>query len=546
LEDRTVKKVLTAFALAALVASCTKVGTQTTGVHNPGTIPGEVRIAIQSEPKNLNPILASNTTDGMADALVFDFLITADPKGNPLPDLANPVPTLENGGISKDGLTITYHLRRGVKWSDGVPFTSKDVKFSWQAVMNKANNATSRRGYDLVASVDTPDASTVVFHMKQKFAPVVNTLFAESDNPIWVVPEHILGKYPDINQVPFNNQPIGTGPFTVAEWAKGDHITFVRNDNYFMGKPKLDRIVVHVIPDENTTINELKTHDIDYMFQASPDTCKELQGISGVNLTFNSVDGYESVLLNLSHPPLDDIRVRKAIAYAINKKELVDKLTCGTQKIATEDHPDFMWAHNPNVTQYDYNPQMAKQLLQQAGYTPGPNGLVQKNGRGISLLGVTNTTNVTRRQLSVLVQAQLRAVGIDLAIKNYPGAQLFAPAGEGGILQLGKFDLSFSGWYAGVDPDDSSQFICAMFPPGGYNYTRYCNKGMDATQQDALTHFDQPTRQTAYHKVEGMLADDVPQIFFWWIRQQQPINTDLKGFDPNPATETWNAYQWSI
>ena len=541
------KRILAALSLILLICGCTKVGTQTTGgVRNPGTVPGEVRIAIQSEPINLNPILASNTTDGMVDALMFDFLVTADPKGNPLPDLANPVPSLQNGGISKDGLTITYHLRKNVKWSDGAPFTSKDVKFSWQAVVNPQNNTTSRRGYDLVRSVDTPDPYTVVFHMKQRFAPIVNTLFAESDNPIWVVPEHILGKYPDINRVPFNNQPVGTGPFKLVEWAKGDHITVVRNDNYFLGRPKLDKIVIHVIPDENTTINELKTHDIDWMFQASPDTCKQTKDLPGVNVFYNNVDGYESVLFNLKHPPLDDPLVRKAIAYAINKKELVDALTCGTQKIATEDHPDFMWAHNPHVTVYDYDPQKAKQLLQQAGYSPGPNGMMQKNGKPISLLAVTNTTNVTRRQLSVLVQSQLRAVGIDMSIKNYPGAQLFAPAGEGGILQLGRFDFSFSGWYAGVDPDDSSQFICSMVPPGGYNYTRYCNKAMDSAQQDALTHFDQPTRQAAYYKTEAMLAEDVPQIFFWWVHAAQPINTDLKGFSPNPATETWNAYQWSI
>jgi len=542
------KKLIAALVLGALVAGCTKVGTQATGGRNAGTRPGELRIAVQSDLKNLNPILASNTTDGMVDAMIFDFLVTADPKGNPLPDLANPVPTLENGGISKDGLTITYHLVKGVKWHDGVPFTSKDVKFSWQAVVNKANNTTSVNGYDKVSSVDTPDANTVVFHLKQKFAPIVNTLFAESDNPIWIVPEHVLSKYPNINNVPFNNSPVGTGPFKFAEWSKGDHIRLVANPDYFMGKPKLKEVVVRIIPDENTTINALKTHDIDWMFQASPDTCKALVNLQnqGISMNFSTVDGYEGVLLNLAHPPLDDLRVRQAIAYAIDKKELVDKLTCGTQKIATEDHPDFMWAHNPSVKQYEYNPTKAKELLAQAGFTPGPNGILQKNGRPLSLLGVTNNSNTTRRQLSQIVQAQLRQVGIDLGLKTYTGAQLFAPAGLGGILQLGNFDLSFSGWYAGVDPDDSSQFLSAMVPPGGYNYTRYKNPVMDAAQQDALTRYDIPARTVAYHKIEERLADDLPQIFFWWVHQQQPINADFKGFDPNPVTESWNAYTWSI
>jgi peptide/nickel transport system substrate-binding protein len=536
------------FALGALLAGCTKVGTSssTEGGANAGTQTGTVRVAVQSEPKNLNPILASNTTDGMIAAFMFDFLVTADPKGNPLPDLANPVPTLENGGISKDGLTVTYHLVKDAKWHDGVPFTSKDVKFSWQAVMNPANNTTSRNGYDRVKSVDTPDANTVVFHLKQKYAPIVNTLFAESDNPIWVVPEHLLSKYPNLNNLPFNGEPVGTGPFKIAEWVRGDHITMVRNDDYFMGKPKLDKVIIKIIPDENTTINELKTHDIDWMFEASPNTCNQLKGVTGITVPFSTVDGYEGVLFNTSHAPLTDIRVRKAIAFAIDKKALVDTLTCGTQKIATEDHPDWMWAHNPNVTQYPYNVQQAKTLLQQAGFTPGPNGIVQKNGVPLSLLGVTNNSNTTRHKLSVIVQAQLRQAGIDLQLKTYTGSQLFAPAGEGGILQLGKFDLSFSGWYAGVDPDDSSQFLSAMVPPGGYNYTRYMSSAMDAAQQDALTHYDVPSRTTAYHKIEALQADDLPQIYFWWVRQAQPINTDFKGFDPNPVTESWNSYQWSI
>ncbi|MDP9017204.1 MAG: ABC transporter substrate-binding protein [Candidatus Eremiobacteraeota bacterium] len=541
-------RLLAALALGALLAGCTKAGTQTAegGSRNSGTQPGTVRVGIQSEPKNLNPILASNTTDGMVAAFMFDFLVTADAKGNPQPDLANPVPTLENGGISKDGLTVTYHLVKNVKWHDGVPFSSKDVKFSWQAVMNPKNNTTSRNGYDKVASVDTPDANTVVFHLKQKYAPIVNTLFAESDNPIWVVPEHILSKYPDINNLPYNSEPVGTGPFKIAKWERGDNITMVRNDDYFLGKPKLDKVVIKVIPDENTTINELKTHDIDWMFEASPNTCDQLKNVKEINIPASTVDGYEGVLLNISHPFLTDKKVRQAIAYAINKKELVDKLTCGTQKIATEDHPDFMWAHNPNVTQYPYNVQKARQLLQEAGFTAGPNGIMQKGGQPLSLLGVTNNSNTTRRKLAVLVQEELKLAGIDMQIKTYTGSQLFAPAGEGGILQLGKYDLSFSGWYAGIDPDDSSQFFCKMVPPGGYNYTRYCNQAMEAAQNDALTHYDVPSRTAAYHKVEGLLADDLPQIFFWWVHQAQPINSDLKGFDPNPVTESWNAYTWSI
>jgi len=543
------KRILALAALVSVLTACARVGTQNSagaGRH-PWTHAGELRVGVQSEPKNLNPILASNTTDNALTRLVFDVLVSADPKGNPVPRLASEVPTTQNGGISKDGLTITYKLRPNVKWQDGQALTSKDVKFSYEAVMNPTNNTTSRRGYDLVRSVETPNATTVVFHMKQRFAPVVNTLFAESDNPITVVPEHVLSKYHDLNQVPFNNQPMGSGPFKLVQWQHGDHLTFVANEHYFLGKPRLKRIIVRIIPDENTEVNELKTHELDWMFEASTATYKFLKNMSDINTLLVSHNGYEGIQLNTSRPLLKDVRVRQAISYAVDRNALVDKLTYGSAKVATVDLPDFMWAYNPKVKVYPYDPQKAKQLLSDAGWKPGPGGMLTKNGTKLSLLLVSNgITNATRRQASVLVQAMLKQVGIDVEVKTYPGAVLFAPAGEGGILQLGKFDLGLSGWFAGIDPDNSSNFLCSMVPPGGYNYTRYCNKQMDAAQQDALTHFDQPSRKAAYAKIESLLADDMPQLFFWWPRQAQPVNPDLKNFDPNPVTETWNAYEWAI
>ncbi len=539
------RRLLAIAALAALASGCTKTGGGPSGSEHSWTKPGILRIAIQSESKNLNTLLASNTTDAMIDDLIFDPLVTADAKGNFVPVLAAEVPTQENGGISKDGLTVTYHLRKGVTWSDGAPFTSKDVKFSWQAMLNPNNNVVSRHGFDEVKSVDTPDAYTVVVHLKEKFAPIVSEFFGPSDSPTDVAPAHLLAKYPNINMIPFNNEPIGTGPYKLAEWVKGDHITLVPNDNYFLGKPKLKQIEIRIIPDENTSLNLLRTHDIDWMFEPSYSTYPTLKTIPDVVTRFNDVNGYEGVQLNTAHAPLNDLQVRRALAYAIDKKQLLDTLTYGQQKLATEDLPDWMWAYNPNVIVYPYDPAKAKQLLESDGWTPGADGIMVKNGQRLSLLLVTNQSNVTRRKASVLIQAQLKRVGIDVQIKYFDGATLFAPAPLG-ILQSGKFDLGISGWFSGVDPDNSSNYLCSNVPPGGYNYTRYCSKEMDAAQQLALTHYDQATRKKAYAKIEYLLSQDVPQIFFWWDRQAQAINPDFKNFDPSPVTESWNAYQWSI
>jgi peptide/nickel transport system substrate-binding protein len=543
-----VKRILAIAVLVALSTGCAKIASQNVGGGDHSwTKLGDLRIAIQQDLKNLNPLLNSNTTDAFLARLMFEPLLTADDKGNPLPMLAAVVPTIDNGGISKDGLTITYHLVKNAKWTDGVPVTSKDVKFSWQAIMNNNNNVVSRNGYDLVTKIDTPDAFTVVVHLRKKFAPFVNTFFAESDQPFPIAPAHVLDKYPNINQIPFNDEPnVSDGPFRFAEWVKGDHVTLVRNDNFFKGKPGLSRIDVKFIPDENTSVNALRTHDVDWIYQASIDNYEALKSIPGTRIVWVNVNGYEDLQVNDARPITSDVRVRQAIAYALNKQQLVDTLTYGQDSIAAGDIPHWMWAYDPTVPVIGHDLTKAKELLAQAGWTPGPGGIDQKNGQPLLLVLVSNNSNVTRRKAAVLIQEQLKLAGIGVQIKFFPGEVLFAPAGEGGILQLGQFDLGLTGWYAGIDPDDSSQFACDQFPPGGYNYTRYCSAAMTAAQAMAQQNYDEPTRKKAYRKVETLLANDVPEIFDWYTRQMQPISVDFKGFDPNPVEEAWNAWQWSI
>jgi peptide/nickel transport system substrate-binding protein len=243
---------------------------------------------------------------------------------------------------------------------------------------------------------------------------------------------------------------------------------------------------------------------------------------------------------------LRDPNVRLAIAYAIDKKQLVDTLTYGQMTEATEDIPDWLWAFNPHVRSYPHDVAMSRRLLRGAGWTPGPDGIMRKNGQTLELVLVTNNSNVTRRQASVELQAMLREAGIGVEIKSFPGEVLFAPAGMGGILQLGKFDLSVNGWYAGIDPDNSAQYMCQNVPPGGYNYSRFCNPQMQAAEVAALTHYERAERTVAYYETQELLARYNPEIFFWWRRQMEPISVDFKGFDPNPVLESWNAWQWTI
>lgn len=506
-----------------------------------------LRVAVPEEPKNLNPLLAGTTNEVFIDRLMFEPLLSADSRGNPVPMLAAVVPTQANGGVSADGLTIVYRLRPDVRWSDGVRVTARDVAWSWSAIENPNNDVVSRHGYDDVQRIDSPNPYTVIVRLKKPFSPFVNTFFAESDQAYEILPEHVLARYPDINHIPFDAAPlIGDGPFRFVTWRRGDRLLLDANPSFFQGRPGLARLEIAFVPNENSAVNLLRTHAVDYIYQPSIQTFPTLRTLPDARTVWVNMNGFEGAEFNTTHPGVSDRRVREAIAAAIDKAALTQQLTHGKATTATEDLPNWMWAFDPAVKSVSYDPAGAKRLLAKAGWTAGPDGILQKNGHPLELLLVTDIATATHRSESVLIQAALRQIGIAVNVKYYPLDILYAPEGMGGIQHGGKFDMLVYGWYAGIDPDNSSQLTCNNFPPHGYNDPRYCSAAMDAAQTIALSQYEHPTRKAAYSKIEHLLSVDNPMIFFWWQRQQEALSVDFHGFDPNPVVESWNAWKWSI
>src|ERR1700729_1165931 len=226
-------------ALCCCLGGCSRRGAEAGGRH-PWTKPGVLRVAVLEEPKNLNPLLAGTTIELFIERLMFEPLLAADPRGNPVPMLAATVPTQANGGVSADGLTIVYHLRRDARWSDGTPVTSQDVVWTWKAIENPNNDAVSRHGYDDVRAIDTPDQFTGAVRLKRRFSPFVNPFSAESDPPHALVPAHALAGYPNINAIPFDARPaVSDGPFRFVSWQRGDRIVLDANLSFFKGRPRL-------------------------------------------------------------------------------------------------------------------------------------------------------------------------------------------------------------------------------------------------------------------------------------------------------------------
>lgn len=509
-----------------------------------GAAPERLRIAIPINPTQLDPILSQNTVETFADGLIFNMLVTHDQRHRQIPSLAAAVPTVENGGVSRDGMTLTYHLRRGVRWQDGAPFTSRDVKFTWQAIMNPRNNVVSRRGYDQIASMDTPNAYSVVMHMKRIFPPAVDTIFAESDTPMAILPAHLLAKYPDINHAPFNAAPVGTGPYQFVSWLRGDRIVLRANPEYFGGAPALKQVTLAIIPDDNTTSAQLRSSEADLAIEIPAAVYRDVGSVENVVRQLVEAPVYTAVLFNVRRSPLTDVRVRQALVLGMDRAAIVRDDTYGTAQLAVADLSPFYWAFDSTLRPTPYDPARAKALLDAAGWRPGPDGVRERNGAQLSLLLAYGLGSQTVRTITAQIQQMYRPLGIDVQLKGFDYATLYAAAQSGGILNAGKFDLAMYSWVSGSDPDNSSQWTCAMIPPAGNNVSRYCSPEMDAAQRLALSTFDRSARKRAYAQIQSLLLRDAPGAFIYYQALRYAHTAQLENFMPNGISEGWNAQEW--
>jgi peptide/nickel transport system substrate-binding protein len=530
-------------ALAAVVA-CIGPARGAATLH-PWTDPTTLRLVIAADPHGFNPIYPTNQEDDYMASLCFDLLITEDGAGRLLPDLAAEVPTVRNGGISADGKTIRYVLRRGVKWHDGAPFTSADVAFTWRAIMDARNAVPNRHGYDRIERVDTPDPYTVVFHLKERYAPFVRTVFAEADTTYRVLPEHLLAHEASLDRADFNTHPVGTGPYKFVRWDRAQSVQYEANPAYFGGAPRIPKIVVRIVPDFTTHVIELRTHQVDLALVDSSGY-SALNGADGVVRELVPVNGFAAYLLNENHPPLDDVRVRRAIARAIDRTLLAQRVALGTTLPGYADLPPALYGGSTRNDPNAYDPAASRALLDAAGWKPGPDGIRARNGKRFSVVMADYAGSTSVQTLDVQVQSMLKAVGIEGQIKDFAAATFFAPASAGGPLASGNYDLALFGWIAGTDLDNSTLFACASRAPNGRNFENYCSPEMEALQREALATYDDTKRRAIYAKMEALILRDVPMAFVNYPRLRIGRNADLHRPQPNGVTLWWHVGEWSF
>ncbi|HTJ27541.1 MAG TPA: peptide ABC transporter substrate-binding protein [Candidatus Limnocylindria bacterium] len=486
----------------------------------------------------LNPLYLMGYYQLEIDALMYTRLVWLDGDGKLVPQLATAVPSRENGGISRDGLTITYHLRHDAHWSDGVPLTSRDVAFTHQAQMNPKNVAPEEIGDSEIRSLETPDPYTVRVHLKRPWAPFI------SEFTRGILPAHILGTDASLFNAAFNAHPVGSGPYRFVEWLRGDHVTFEADPQYWGRKPRIKRIQFDIIPDANTAAIELRSGDIQMEVNFDPARLPEVRSDPKLRIAATRERAFRIMVFNDTAAPLTDVRLRKALALAIDRPTIVRKATYGVDDPARGNLAVFGWAYDPAIAPLPYDPQEARRLLDAAGWRPGPDGIRRKGGQRLELSLAIVSGEPTYATMATQIIQQAKAVGVAIDIKDYTESQMFMTT-QAGTLYGGHFQVALTNFRTDYDPDPTWLLGCDHGVALPYNYEHYCDARTSALLDAAVATFDPPTRRRDYALLQQRMNDEVPVVIFSQLVQLTVVPRAVENIDPIPvAGPFWNVTAW--
>jgi peptide/nickel transport system substrate-binding protein len=480
-----------------------------------------------------------------------------DDQNAAFPYLVAEIPSLENGGLSSDGRTFTLKLRDDIVWSDGEPITSADFKFTYDMIMSDKNAVNTRSPYDQIESFETPDERTVVITFKEPFAPWLATLFSGSTSGTPIIPEHILRPVFEaegsLDTAAWNTAPtVGCGPFVFDEWQSGSFARFVANDNFWLGRPKLDELFFQFVPDDASMIAALIAGDGDIgTFFAYSDVPQLKE--AGITI-LNSFSGYnEGWYINMhaekGNPALKDVRVRQALAYAFNREKLVQDLLLGLTGVAATDWDMSPWV-DPTITPYPYDPEKAKALLAEAGWTDtNGDGTVDKDG--VELILKYGTTNrEVRQNTQAVAQQDLAAVGIGIDLQSFDADLFFSSYQDDG--PSANFSLDIIEYSDSPDFPDPNTAIwnCSDIPsdenPAGTSPTGLCDDKLDALFLKQRSQVDFTERQQTFYEITRYIYDQAFWIGLW-------LDPDLFGFSNrminvkmSGATPFFNIAEWDL
>ena len=497
------------------------------------------------EPVQMNPLLYVNAgTENVPEACIFDALWDMNDQGEFIPNLAVAVPSATNGGISPDGLVWKITLKPGVLWSDGQKFTAADVKFTYETIMNPANAVRSRSGFDLIKTFKVVDDLHIEIELSRPFVPL---LWAWQN--MHIVPKHLLEGEANLNTAAFNNKPVGTGPFLLRTKVAGSHTVYERNPTYHRGPAKVRQFIHKVVPDQLVLYGQARTGEVDYMalLGVPNDRWEEARKIADRDFMVQNSPNVQFIYFNCGKPMFSDVRVRKALYMACEMQKSIDDVYFGTYARTLSYLSPAHWAYNDKLKDETPNPERASKLLDEAGWTMGPDGVRQKNGEKLRFTCSTTAGNATRQATQALFQQNWKRIGVEMEIKNFPASVVWAD-----YTTKSQFDTLLVAWdpTVGLDPDYTARAHSKQIPVktgSGSNYTQYSNAEVDRLLEAGVSEPNVDARKKIYDRVQEILLDEVPFAPQGATRQGHLKRKNLQGVKVNSYVTdiTWNVQDWA-
>lgn len=491
-------------------------------------------VGLLGTPSLLNPYFSSDSASSQIEALLYNGLVAFDSSFRPVPDLA------ESWSHSKDGRTWLFHLKKGVRFQDGIEVTAKDVVYSYNIPRNKGYAGPRGSDFEKIDQINEIDRYTVEITLKQPYAPFLSTCSYA------ILPSHLLAQVPiaKLAEHPFTTRkPIGTGPYQLAAWKDGQYIRLDANPHYFAGQPRIPKIYFRIVPDQNAQLIQLQTGDLQFTEISPTDlTAAHLFEKQGkIKLLTNPSLSYTYVGYNLKNPLFQDVRIRQALTYALNRELIVQVVLDGQGQVAHTHGLPMDKEMESEIPKFPYNPQKAKKLLAEAGWrdTDG-DGILDKNGKKFSFVLLTNQGNKIREMVSQIIQEQWAKVGVEVIPRMMEWSAFIND-----YVDTKKFDAVLLGWSLSIDPDPTAIWHSKEIA-GGLNFISYRNSQIDRLLELNTQILEPQKRRKVILEFERMIAKEQPYTFLYYTNQLLAVPPTLSGRDHHPAAPFYHVQKWQV
>jgi peptide/nickel transport system substrate-binding protein len=479
-------------------------------VNKPETISQHLTIGIEANPTNLDPRKATDVASARVTQIVFSGLLMKDPQSRLVPDLAL-------RWEQPDDKTYIFYLRQGVKFHDGSSLTARDVKYTFESLLDPEFASPRRSSYEQVERIEVLDDYRIKFILKKPFAPFMINMV------LGIVPEHVAKRAGD----EFSQHPVGSGPFKLLDWQPNEKLEFAANEQYYAGAPRLKRLTYKIVPENSVRILELEKGSVQFIQNSiPPDLIPRLEGNPKLKVINSPGTTYAYIGFNMQDPILRIKQVRQALALAIDRQSIIEHLLGGLATPANSLLSREHWAYEPQAKNYEYDLMRAKKLLDEAGFSDpdgeGPETRFQ--------LSYKTSQDEQSSRIAEVLQHQWQKLGIKVEIKSYEWGTFFAD------ISAGNFQLYSLQWVGVTEPDIYYYiFHSSSFPPQGANRGKYTNPELDELLQLGRDTLDEKARIAIYSRVQNILAYDLPYISLWHMMNIAAMRKEVEGFVPYPA-----------